>query len=104
MRSPVTVSVDRDKFKQVLINLVTNACEAVDIGDEITIQIRSEGSRICVRVHNGGMPIPPDLLPQLTQPFFTTKSSGTGLGLAIVKRIVEAHDGELIIESGVGIG
>ncbi|AFY97051.1 GAF domain-containing sensor histidine kinase [Chamaesiphon minutus] len=105
MRSPVNISVDRDKFKQVLINLVTNACEAVSVGDPITIQIReSESRRICIQIHNGGMPIPTDLLPQLTKPFFTTKASGTGLGLAIVKRIVEAHDGELQIESREGIG
>jgi two-component system, sporulation sensor kinase A len=105
MRSPVTVSVDRDKFKQVLINLVTNACEAVSVGEPISIQIReSEASRICIQIHNGGMPIPADILPQLMKPFFTTKASGTGLGLAIVKRIVEAHDGELAIESGDGIG
>lgn len=104
MRSPVNVSVDRDKFKQVLINLVTNACEAVSIDDAITIHIRSEASRICIQIHNGGTPIPADILPQLTQPFFTTKPSGTGLGLAIVKRIVEAHDGELRIESGAEIG
>ena len=105
MRSPVTVSVDRDKLKQVVINLVTNACEAVGVGEPITIHIRESGaSRICIQIHNGGMLIPTDLLPHLTKPFFTTKASGTGLGLAIVKRIVEAHDGELGIESGEGIG
>ncbi len=105
MRSPVTVSVDRDKLKQVFINLVTNACEAVGVGEPITIHIRESGaSRICIQIHNGGMPIPADILPHLTKPFFTTKASGTGLGLAIVKRIVAAHDGELEIESGEGVG
>jgi signal transduction histidine kinase len=103
--TPVNILVDRDKLKQVLINLVTNACEAVDVGDPITIHIRESGaSRICIQIHNGGIPIPADVLPYLTKPFFTTKASGTGLGLAIVKRIVEAHDGELQIESGDGIG
>nr|WP_281261379.1 ATP-binding protein [Chamaesiphon polymorphus] len=55
-------------------------------------------------IQNGGTPIPADILPQLTKPFFTTKASGTGLGLAIVKRIVEAHNGELGIESSEGVG
>ncbi|WP_373544352.1 nitrogen regulation protein NR(II) [Chamaesiphon sp.] len=105
MRSPVTVSVDRDKLKQVLINLVTNACEAVGVGEPITIHIRESGaSRICIQIHNGGIPIPNDLLPHLMKPFFTTKASGTGLGLAIVKRIVEAHNGEFGIESREGVG
>jgi signal transduction histidine kinase len=103
--APVNISVDRDKLKQVFINLVTNACEAVSTGEAISISIKkSEDRRICIQIHNGGKPIPADILPQLTQPFFTTKASGTGLGLAIVKRIVEAHDGELGIESGEGVG
>jgi signal transduction histidine kinase len=103
--SPVNILADRDKLKQVFINLVTNACEAVSTGEAISISIqKSEDRRICISIHNGGTPIPADILPQLTKPFFTTKASGTGLGLAIVKRIVEAHDGEFGIESGEGMG
>jgi signal transduction histidine kinase len=103
--SPLNILADRDKLKQVLINLVTNACEAVNTGEAISISIqKSEDRRICISIHNGGTPIPADILPQLTQPFFTTKASGTGLGLAIVKRIVEAHDGEFGIESGEDVG
>jgi signal transduction histidine kinase len=102
---PVNILADRDKLKQVLINLVTNACEAVSTGEAISISIeKSEDRRICISIHNGGTPIPTDILPQLTKPFFTTKASGTGLGLAIVKRIVEAHDGEFGIESSEGVG
>jgi signal transduction histidine kinase len=103
--SPVNVLVDRDKLKQVLINLITNSYEAINIGDVITIHIEECGNyRACIHIHNGGMPIPADVLPELTKPFFTTKASGTGLGLAIVKRIVEAHGGELSIESSETIG
>jgi signal transduction histidine kinase len=103
--TPVNILADRDKLKQVLINLVTNACEAVSTGEAISISLqKSENRRICISIHNGGTPIPADILPQLTKPFFTTKASGTGLGLAIVKRIVEAHDGEFGIDSGEGIG
>jgi two-component system, sporulation sensor kinase A len=102
---PANVFADKDKLKQVIINLVTNACEAVDPGEVITINIQaSENHRVCIQIHNGGTPIPADVLPQLTKPFFTTKASGTGLGLAIVKRIVEAHGGEFRIESAEGIG
>jgi signal transduction histidine kinase len=103
--TPVNILADRDKLKQVLINLITNACEAVSTGETISISIhKSEDRRICIQIHNGGKPIPVDILPQLMKPFFTTKASGTGLGLAIVKRIVEAHDGEFGIESEEGIG
>jgi two-component system, sporulation sensor kinase A len=103
--TPIIILADRDKLKQVVINLVTNACEAVSTGEAIAISLQnSEDRQTCISIHNGGAPIPADILPELTKPFFTTKASGTGLGLAIVKRIVEAHDGELEIESGEGIG
>ncbi len=95
----VKVCVDKDKLKQVFINLISNACEAVSEGEVITWRVEPSRGQVYIRVQNGGNPIPPEVLPQLTRPFYTTKSSGTGLGLAIVKRIVEAHSGELSIES-----
>jgi PAS domain S-box-containing protein len=103
---PVLVWGDRDKIKQVFINLLTNACEAVPSGDTITWIVAPEAEQCLVRVtvHNGGDPIPPDILSQMTKPFFTTKSSGNGLGLAIVKRIVEAHQGQLALESSTSTG
>ena len=98
------VNGDRDKLKQVLINLVSNACEAVDKGETISIKLSSPDHSVCAEVHNGGAPIPADVLPRLTQPFFSTKSSGNGLGLAIVKRIVEAHQGTLLFRSAAESG
>ena len=103
--SPVKILVDTDKLKQVVINLVTNAFEAVEEAEEITLSLHAEEAhRVCLQVQNGGAPIPADVLPKLTKPFVTTKSSGTGLGLAIVKRIVEAHGGELDIQSSAAAG
>jgi PAS domain S-box-containing protein len=95
------VRADRDKLKQVLINLVSNACEAIAPGERVRWQLHqdSHAHQYHITVQNGGEPIPPDLLPKLTQPFYTTKSSGNGLGLAITQRIVEAHGGTLTIES-----
>ncbi|MDY6902857.1 MAG: ATP-binding protein [Cyanobacteriota bacterium] len=92
---------DEDKIKQVLINLVQNAFEAIAPGEEVKLEVDSniDKEEVSIQVHNGGEPIPPDILPLLTQPFYSTKSSGTGLGLAITKRIVEAHNGEFMIES-----
>ena len=123
------VKGDRDKLKQVLINLVTNACEAIPAKETVTWQLQracgqftgqstlqqhtssqpassqpASIQHIEIRVHNGGDPIPPDVLPKLTQPFVSTKTDGNGLGLAITKRIVEAHGGSLTIQSTVDEG
>lgn len=102
---PTKVLADRDKLKQVLINLVTNAFEAVDEGEVVTLKVQGDNAvQACIEVHNSGAPIPLEVLPKLTKPFYTTKSMGNGLGLAIVKRIVEAHGGELGIESSAVAG
>jgi len=98
--SPIVVEADRDKLKQVFINLVTNACEASSDGEAVTWTVHLPvRNQVIITVHNGGEPIPANLLPKLTQPFFTTKSSGNGLGLAITKRIIEAHQGDFTITS-----
>ncbi|OWY64500.1 hypothetical protein B7486_46970 [cyanobacterium TDX16] len=104
--TPVQVLADRNKLKQVFINLIDNACEAVKENETISWQVELEetAKRVKIRICNGGNPIPPEILPKLTKPFYTTKPSGTGLGLAIVKRIVEAHSGELAIASSAAEG
>ncbi len=98
--SSVWILGDPDKLKQVFINLIRNACEAVAPGETIQCLVTVNAmDQICISVHNGGAPIPADALPQLAQPFYSTKATGTGLGLAIVKQIVESHNGKLLIES-----
>lgn len=83
-----------------------NACEASAQVEPVALQLCSEDNlnQVCLDIHNGGEVIPPEMIPKLTQPFYSTKSSGTGLGLAIVKRIVEAHGGELLIQSNLTQG
>jgi signal transduction histidine kinase len=102
----IKVLGDEDKLKQIAINLVRNACEAIAQGESVKIQLEipPNSSEICLQIHNQGIPIPPEVLPKLTQPFCTTKPTGTGLGLAIVKRIVDAHGGELSIQSSATEG
>ncbi|MGF1674603.1 MAG: ATP-binding protein [Rivularia sp. (in: cyanobacteria)] len=91
---------DKDKLKQIMINLVRNACEAISVGETVKIQLENNyKEQVSINICNSGEPISPEVLPKITQPFYSTKASGTGLGLAIVKRIVESHNGELLIES-----
>lgn len=102
----VIVQVDKDKLQQILINIVRNGLEATSVGNTVQLLVSNlaRKNQICIHVHNSGEPIPPEVLPQLTQPFFSTKTSGTGLGLAICKRIVELHGGELEIQSNSSEG
>ncbi|GAB1544437.1 GAF domain-containing sensor histidine kinase [Scytonema sp. NUACC21] len=102
---PVKILGDKNKLKQVFINIVRNACEAVSAGDVITWQVDSSSQeKVCINVCNRGEPILPEVLSKLTLPFFSTKPGGTGLGLAITKRIVNAHGGELSIQSDTVTG
>ncbi|MEH2440943.1 GAF domain-containing sensor histidine kinase [Nostoc sp.] len=101
----VKVLGDKDKLKQVFINIIRNACEAVTAGDIVKLKVDfTHINKVCINVHNGGEPIPSEVLTKLSQPFFSTKSGGTGLGLAITKRIVNAHNGELSICSDLLTG
>ncbi|MBE9006146.1 GAF domain-containing protein [Fortiea sp. LEGE XX443] len=103
--STVKILGDKDKLKQVFINIIRNACEAVSPGDVIRWEVKnSSPGKVGINVCNGGEPIPPEILSKLTQPFFSTKSGGTGLGLAITKRIVNAHGGEFSIHSDAPSG
>jgi signal transduction histidine kinase len=103
-KPPLTVLADPDKLKQVVINLVNNACEATLPGQPVRCWLEATDTDAYIHVHNGGAPIPPEILPQLTRPFFSTKANGTGLGLAIVKRIVDTYGGTLTIESTEKMG
>ena len=97
----IAVMADANKLKQVFLNLFRNAFEAIAPQETVSCSINHgiQANWIGIRIHNGGTPIPPELLPQLMTPFCSTKPSGTGLGLAISKRIITAHGGELDITS-----
>ena len=97
----VKILGDKDKLKQVLINIVRNACEAIAPGDVIRwgVDIGTVPDQVVISVQNDGDPIPREVLSKLSEPFYSTKPCGTGLGLAIVKRIVNAHGGKLSIQS-----
>ena len=96
--SAKVVDGDRDKLTQVLINLLSNARQAIDESETIDLILRDADAAdsLCLEIRNSGV-IDRQLLPRLTEPFFTTKARGTGLGLSIVRRIVEAHQGALEI-------
>jgi signal transduction histidine kinase len=97
--NPVFVFGNSDKLKQVVINLLSNACQAVGCSEEVDVicYAADKEKKVVVEVRNQGN-IAVNVLSRITEPFMTTKPSGTGLGLAIVKRLVDTHMGELEIE------
>ena len=98
---------DSSALEQVLLNLVTNAADAVEAGGEIRIITRPHPERAgCVQliVADSGSGIPPDVLPSIFDPFFSTKPSGTGLGLSVSDGIVREHGGTIDVEATPGQG
>jgi len=95
---------DSAKLKQVVINLVVNALEAMKEGGTLTVAVRGDGDRVLVDVGDTGPGIDPAILGSVFDPFFTTKEAGTGLGLSIVRKIVDQHAGDVRIVSRPGEG
>ncbi|HEX6587509.1 MAG TPA: HAMP domain-containing sensor histidine kinase [Longimicrobiales bacterium] len=93
-----------DELKEVMINLLENAREALDGAGEIRVVAREAGDYVAIEVRDNGPGIPPDLLPRIFEPTFSSRSSGTGLGLAIVRRLVDSWGGMLEVDSAPGRG
>jgi two-component system sensor histidine kinase HydH len=100
----VELAVDPDLVAQALLDLVTNAAEAVPRGGRVELRARAEAERIVLEVADDGPGIPESERARVFEPFYTTKAGGTGLGLAMAERIVRAHGGSLGVVPGAGLG
>ena len=100
-----TVMADRDQMRQVVLNIVLNAAEAVPGGGEIRVISRLDrADHICLSISDTGPGIPEAIKSRLFEPFFTTKTTGTGLGLAIAYGIMDRHRGTIDVQSTPGQG
>jgi signal transduction histidine kinase len=104
LQSDCVLVGDAEKLKQVVLNLVMNALEAMKGGGVLRVRLGSEGDEVRLAVEDTGIGIDAAALGQVFDPFFTTKEAGTGLGLSIVRKIVDQHRGEVRIESEMGAG
>lgn len=96
---------DENQLKQVFINLMKNAVEAMPSGGKLTVRANKKGEdRIIVCVIDQGTGIPADQLERIGHPFFTTKEHGNGLGMMVSFQIVESHGGQVSISSEIGQG
>ena len=100
-----------NQLQQVLLNLLINARQAMPEGGQLLIRLYTEGESVHLAVRDFGTGIPADKLPQIFDPYFSTKDGpdesgkgGTGLGLAACKNIIDAHGGKIRVESTVGKG
>jgi signal transduction histidine kinase len=98
------VTADRDQIRQVILNLLTNAYEAMPEGGRVTVGSRVADQNVEIFVTDTGTGMDEETRAQIFEPFFSKKIKGTGLGLAVSKRIAESHSGSLSIESEEGRG
>ena len=104
------IYVDQIRMKQILLNLMHNAVKFTSAGGSVSVTAEVTCSQVTLRVSDTGIGIRPEDIPRIVQPFRQADSNvsraneGTGLGLAITKRLAEAHGGNLIIESQLGVG
>ena len=100
----VTARADREKLRQVLINLLENALDAMTAEAAgprtLSVAVANGHGAAALEVRDSGPGVPADALPHLFEPFFSTKPSGTGLGLAIARRTVDAHGGRIAVRAG----
>lgn len=99
----VYVSCISNQIKQVFMNFIKNAIEAMDCG-EIIVNVNKDDTYAIVEVIDEGCGIPESMLARVGEPFFTTKEKGTGLGLMVSYQIIEDHGGEIEVESKEGVG
>jgi len=98
------VALDNESLKQLYLNLILNALEAMPRGGHLVVDLAERAGRIEVGIADDGAGIPAGTLKRLGSPFFTTKATGSGLGLFLARRLAESAGGELRIQSEVGCG
>jgi signal transduction histidine kinase len=102
--SPAIVSGDEDLLKEALLNIVTNAIEAMPNGGSLRLNVDHTGDRCRISVSDTGDGIPPERRDRIFQLYFTTKKNGSGLGLPMAFRTAQLHGGLLDFESSIGEG
>ncbi len=98
------VYADPGQVRQILLNLLRNAEEAMPDGGEIRVILSGDEGHVALEVADTGPGVPPEVLPSVFERFFTTKEGGLGLGLAVCRQMAEAHNGTIRIESTPGRG
>jgi signal transduction histidine kinase len=99
-----TIFMDQNSIRQLILNMIRNAIDAMPTGGLIHITTEKDDERVLLAIKDHGIGIPLEDKEKLGTPFFTTKDNGTGLGLAVCYRIVQRHAATIIVESELGKG
>ena len=91
------IYADIDQIKQVIVNLIANAMNAMKSDGTVTISFQEKDGKTSIIISDTGPGIPLEVMPNLFKPFFTTSNSGTGLGLPISRKILNNHNGDLTV-------
>jgi signal transduction histidine kinase len=105
--TPIILLSDRMRLEIALTNLLDNALKFTPTGGEVAVSLERAADRVLLRVYDTGVGIPPEDMPHIFERFYRGRghnAEGSGLGLAIVKSIVEAHGGQVSVESSAGEG
>lgn len=105
-RSLPPITIDREQMKQVVLNLLLNAIQAMPKGGQLGLSAAMPDDHQCLQlsIQDSGVGIPPGDMDKLFDPFFSTKEGGMGLGLSIAHRIIDQHHGKIEVESAPGKG
>ncbi|WP_078427947.1 PAS domain S-box protein [Alkalihalobacterium alkalinitrilicum] len=99
-----TIFCNEHKIKQVLINILKNAIESMPEGGNLEINMENKDPYVIIQVHDQGCGIDKEKIEKLGEPFYSSKDHGTGLGLMVCFKIIEEHNGHIVIESEEGVG
>ncbi len=99
LHNGATIQADPDQLRQILINLIQNAADAMPNGGTLTLATQASDGHLELTITDTGEGISKEILPKIFDPFVTTKPNGTGLGLAMVQTIVRAHHGSISVAS-----
>jgi len=98
------IEIDSDQIQQALVNIITNAVQAMPDGGKLTIGTKEKGGFLEVEISDTGSGMPKEVKDKIFEPLFTTRAKGIGLGLAVSKSIIDRHGGNIEVKSKVGEG
>jgi signal transduction histidine kinase len=98
------IKTDSDLLEQILLNIITNGCQAIKKEGEIKVSCSTAGKFLKISVNDSGCGISPEEMEKIFEPFYSTKESGSGLGLSIAQGLIEALGGSIYVKSKAGKG